>query len=97
MESGREKRGEGGGGVEENSDQKLTVSTILAVGDGMKSKFLLLGDNVLDILVLNKDELFALHFAGRQKITLLKERLCAEQRAQMLCAERRIFVTGHDV
>lgn len=74
---------------------RRTVSSVLAISDSAETELLLLCDYVLDVLVLDGDQFFAGDFSFGQEVALLDESLCTEQRAQVLCAERRVLVTGH--
>ena len=71
------------------------MSSVLAISNSVETELLLLCDNVLDILVLDGNQFFARGLALGQEVALLDESLCAEQRAQVLCAERWVLVTGH--
>lgn len=72
-----------------------TVSSILAISNSAEPELLLLCDYVLDVLVLDGDQFFAGDFSFGQEVALLDESLCPEQRAQVLCTERWVLVTGH--
>jgi hypothetical protein len=61
----------------------------------MVSELLLLSDNVLDVPILNRDEIFFGDFSLDQFIALLHEKVCPEQRAEVLSAEGRVLMTSH--
>jgi hypothetical protein len=71
------------------------VSAVLPIRDGMVSELLLLRDNLFDIPVFYRGEVCFGHFSLDQFIAFLHEKVCPEQRTEVLSAERGLLVTRH--
>jgi hypothetical protein len=68
------------------------VTTVLAVRQSSISELLLGCDNVLDFLVLNGSQLGLGDLAGLKGELGVQELVGAQERAEVLCAERRTLV-----
>lgn len=74
-----------------NIPHKLTESApVLSIAYAVESAVLLELDDLLYALVLKRAELGRIGFALGDRVALLQESLGTEERAELLCAERRL-------